>query len=627
MLGCVFTVSSFQPPILLFGQEPIFGEQAVEPADNAPADPNTDPFVQNLLEIAGRSDQQMGDSIASLARTGHWPQVNLLLERLAKRPPNATSRSAIQKRIEPSVFLQILQNDQLTDNARLMLGQLADATLQQQQSPERLRAAIGKLDDDSTDARLAAARVLVNGGNAAIIELVSAAIAAEPPADLQAILRALLRLGSGGESALRQVALYGTPEARRGAIESLALIDSRDNEIELLTALYADRSSPGELEIAGRYLSRVHGQLPSRSAAVNRLVEDLNQKHLVAQSIENTDDQSTVWSVTEQRDGVGFAKTRSIYLAYRDAADAAARLRRIGAVSPDILRQMLIADLGYRTVIDPDWGDPSQVDAIISMYGGVLDANTLLRSLSDAAASRDEAATLGLIRIIAANGNATRPDAYLDGSGGTPTALVAAALSPIPRIRYEAALTVARLADGRSYAGSSQVKRTLSEMVRLTDRPTAIIVETRPEVIAPIQRVLSTLGYNGVPVQSVAQLIQFIERGGDIRLIVSKTQLADLPPIELIDFVRRTSRGSQLPIVFYGDPSVSRVIDSDQQSTASMRWDGPIEWISQPITPSAYDGILDRIERQRRLPPLSPLDRQRLRDEAAEFISRPGTQS
>ena len=613
--------ASTQSPGLVLGQQPVADPTAIS------EEVAIDPLVQNLLAIAGRSDQTMGDALASLARTGNWPQVNQLLERLSKQNLSPASLVAIQKQMEPSVFLQILQSEQLSAEAKQVLQRLGSATARQQQSPEILRAAIKRLNDPSVDQRLAASRVLIAGDNASIIELVSASIAADRPAEHKALLRALLRLGSGGQRALQQVALYGTPDARRGALESLALIDTRQYAIDLMTALHSSDSAVSEMEWAQRYRRATGGQLPSRAFAVDRLLEDLDQKRQVAHEIQNTDDVSTIWSVNKQRDGVTFTKSNSIYLAYRDAADSAARLRRIGALTADIMPQVLSADLSYRLLIDPDWGAPPQIDALIQAYGPALDSNALQDSLEQALQANDHPASLGLIRLIQADGKARGTDVYLHGSGGNAAPLVTAAFSPNARIRYEAALAVMRLAAGRSFAGSSQVKRTLSEMVRLNDRPTAIIVETRPEVVAAIQQVISDLGYAGIPVESVAQLMQRIDRGGDIRLIVAKGELSDLPPIQLIDLVRRTSLGSQLPIVFYGDRSVSNGLDTDQQSAVAIRWESPIQWIGQPVTTSAYEGILDQINRQRRLPPLSMLDRQQFHRQAEEFISLPGSDS
>jgi len=156
----------------------------------------------------------------------------------------------------------------------------------------------------------------------------------------------------------------------------------------------------------------------------------------------------------------------------------------------------------------------------------------------------------------------------------------------------------------------------------LTDLATAVIVETRAEVIAPTQKIIAQLGYRAEVVNTVSQLQQCVDLGGDIRLIIAKTQLADLPPIELVDLIRRNSRGNQVPIVFFSDDVIAPDgLDPDQQGLNAKRWDGPTTWIQQPNSPAAFAGVLDQIDRQRRLPQLTMIDRKVFRREAEALLA------
>ncbi len=601
-------------------QDDLFGAQPDRVAPASVTEP-ADPLEQQWLGSAKRGNRQMGDAIASLARIGRWAQVNRLLEGLDNQTPNAGSLVEIQKRIEPAEFLEMKLSEQLSDKSRSALDKIAAAAARQRQSPKRLRMAISQLDDESTDRRLSAARTLIEGDNASIVALVEAAVATEPPALRTTILRAMLRQGSGGVAALKQLALYGKSAVRSGAIESLALIDAQANVIDLMTSLHAEQATPTEREVASRHLRSLSVRFLDREFAIARLVADLEEQQNLASKIDNDDQVLTFWSAASDQKTVQFAKTRAIYVAYRNAADAAARLRRVGAFAPSIVTKSLVADLGYRVMIDPDWGEPQQVAAVLATYGRTVDAAGLARTLTYAIEMDDQAATIGLLRLIQMEGSTVGGNTILLGMGSGRSPLVVAAASPHPRVRYEAALTATRLAGEFGYPGSSQVKQVLSEMVRLEDLPTAVIVETRPEVIAPIQQVVARLGYRSTVVHSVAQLQQCVALGGDIRLIVTKSQLSDFPPIELIDIVRRTNRGSRLPIVMYGVNHIAReALDPDLHGADSARWKGPTEWIEQPMTTAAYVGILDRIDRQRRLPPLSTIDRQRFRREASATL-------
>jgi CheY-like chemotaxis protein len=596
----------------------------------ADAPPNTAPpdeFTQQLMSLARRGNRQLGDAISALTRTGHWPQVNQVLERVRKQKLSDQALLEVQQQIEPAVFAKLRLSGQLSENAIAALDSFATVADKSRQSPQRLQAAIEQLADQSPDLRLSAARDLVAGGNAAIAVLVAAAVAPEPPVDRAMILRAMLRLGPGGTAALRQLALYGTPTVRDGAVASLVMIDARTHVVDLLTALHCMEPATDGKQIAARQLAPFFSETPSHAVAIQELSADLERVNQAAAALENDDDTVVLWSVDDERSGVRFSKALAIHGAYRDAADAATRLRRIGGLTPRNISSALIAEVGYRVLIDPDWGDPQQIDALRVAFGSAIDVAGLSDSIAAAIESHHHAAALGLIRMAGSVQGTGGRDLLFHGAGAAPTPLVRAAMSPNVRVRYEAALVAARLAAGQPYAGSSEVRQTLFEMTQLTDLPTAIIVETRPEVIATLQNVIARLGYSSELVGDAAQLQRRVDRGGDIRLLISKTGLVDLAPLELVDVLRRTSRGRELPILFYQTEPLTEaeltadIFDPALQNQDWRRGDGPIQWIERPVTTAAYAGILDRVARQRRLPALSTIDRQRFRREAGEILA------
>ena len=147
----------------------------------------------------------------------------------------------------------------------------------------------------------------------------------------------------------------------------------------------------------------------------------------------------------------------------------------------------------------------------------------------------------------------------------------------------------------------------------LGDLPTAILVETRSGVLEQLEPLVSDLGFETIVVSSVRALLRADDRGGDLQLIQSKTNLADYAPLETIDFVRRLHRGRSIPIVFYGD----RFLGWD-----SARWDAPTLFMDQPVSVLAFDELLQEVDRRRRMLPLSTIDRRRYRREAEDLLTR-----
>jgi CheY-like chemotaxis protein len=594
-----------------FGEPGDFAPAAPGPAA-VPVEEEENPLVRQLLEFSGRGNPQLAESIASLARINRWSEVDRLLQQLSARKLAAPQLAELYRFLGPTLYLRLKQHPELSDSAKAGLDQMSAAAISEAESPQRLQEAIAQLTAESVDARLAAARTLLSGGNAAIAQLVSAAVAEQTAVSRDEILRMLVPLGSGGRQALRQLALYGEPGVRPRALASLARIRRSAHLVDLVTALHALDASEPERELARVNLSGMAGGVPDLSTATQVLELDFADRRQAALLVDNDDQTTTLWELTEDRRSVRPQTASRISAAYREAVDAGARLRRVGSLSSQRASEVLMAEMAYRVLVDPDWGDAEQVGAIRDLYGQSAGSESVSLALAHALDASDFAAAIGLIRLIEpATASVLDRNVWLDGQGSSETPLVRAVSSPEPQVRFEAALAAARLAGDAPYPGSSQVRRGLSEMVSLSDKPVAILVETRPEVVLRLEGILTDLGYAVDVVGTVANVQRRVARGGDLRLILSKTELADLPPIEMVDLVRRLPRGRDVPIAFYG---------ADGRGLGEQRWRAPTVLIELPASPAALDALLDSVQRRRSLPPLSAIDRQVYRQAAAELL-------
>lgn len=588
-----------------------FGDDEPAATATAPKQEEEDesPLKAQLLEHARRGFLQRAVAIASLVRTGRYEDADQLLTALANQNPDAATLAAMSREIGPALFLRMKTSDRISDAAKGMLDRMGAAAIAEAESVDRLRQAIDGLDAASVDTRLASSRTLIAGGNAAVAELVAAAVSPKPLSSREIILRAMLEFDDAGIRALQQLALYGNPDVRVRAMQALSRIDRRGHVPELLTALHASDSTEAEKDAARRQLMYLDSPIPSAGQALVRLENEFRQRQIDAKRVDNDEQTVTVWLVGEDGKSVQPQTTTAMLAAYRDVADAGVRLRRVGGLSEQLTGAVLSADMAYRLMVDPDWGDPEQIEQIRAAYGSASGPEALSAAIDRSLESANHAATIGLLRLVDP-ANATEMDRVilLNGGGTRATPLVQAASSSNPQVRYEAALTASKLAGGHPYAGSSVVRKTLTEMSRLGDRPTAILVETLPAVVIRLETILRNLGYETVVVRNVHQLQRAIERGGDLRLILSKIELSDFSPIEMVDLVRRAPRGRDLPIVFYGpeDPALMW-----------KRWDAPTILMNMPSSAAALDEVLDMVQRRRRIPPLSVIDRQRYRGEAA----------
>lgn len=583
----------------LGGGDELFAEPAADNEEDGEQEPDS-PFVRQLNELAGRGNSQLAQAINSFARIGRWQDVDRLMRVLGGRGLPQPELAKMGGSIGADILLRMESQEEVKDGARNVIAAIRAALKAESESVTRLRNAIDQLDASATDVRLEANRTLLAGGNVAIAELVAAAVQRSPPAPRDDILRVMLRLGSGGQKALRQLALYGQPEARRFAVESLARINRSAAMTELITALHAADASQEEIDSASEILKRRSSSLPSLNATVTALAGELRRLGDIAQGTPQDNRVTVLWIMNEDGRTVTHQPTPLVAANYRDAADAATRLRRIGSYSAPIERDVLSADLAYRLMVDPDWGDEDQIQAVRTSFGASARSETILAAIGESLKRNDYPAVIGLLRLIDRDDTVDARYELLQSAGPDKTSLVKAASAFDPQVRYEAATVIGSIAGEIPFAGRSLVKQTLSEMRSLKDDPMAILVETRKEVISHLESLLSSMGLEVVVVGSVAEVQRLIAAGGDIRLILSKTELIDYPAVEMVDLVRRAPRGREVPIVFYG---------AEAPAIEQKRWDTPTVKIDIPRTSAAFREVMTSVERHRRLPPLSQIDR------------------
>ncbi len=612
----------------LSAQDDLFAEQAGEGIFGAAAPPATpassdaeqteDALTEQLKLKARRSNIEFAESISALIRVGRWEDANTLLGEVAGREINESVLAAMADRIEPALRLRIIGSEKIDDKARGFIERLSKAATSFAQSEKRLSDAVDQLDAASVDTRIAAVRTLLNGGNQAIKVLVASAVSQSPTAPRDDILRTMLRLGDGGPQALRQLALYAAPPERLAALQSLVRIDRDAATDEMVTALLAFDATKDEIDYVSDHLRGASKTSIDRDRGIGFLANQLRRYRSIAQTIDNDDQVQVLWSVNKDKNGVEFKEVQMMLAAYRDAADAASRLRRISTLPTPIATEAITAALSYRVILDQDWGDAEQLASFRSEFSSTLQNVSLLDMLATTLQTADIPAAIGVLRLIGSVSESDDLASLRLSAASQPTTLVAAAISAEPRIRYEAAAVIARLSASndapREYPGSSLVLKTWFEMASLNSLPEAILVETRAEVILTQEIILKRLGYTVTVVHSVAGAERAVAASRDLRMIVSKTQLADATPIELIDRVRRQPQGEQVPIVFFGD---------DVNGINQHRWSAPIRSFTEPpSSPLAFAELLDAMQLRSRMPELTPLDRKLYRQIGTEALER-----
>ncbi|XZE53112.1 hypothetical protein SH139x_004833 [Planctomycetaceae bacterium SH139] len=596
-----------------------------QPAADAETVTVDEPLITELRRLAGGTADQVGLALREAIRNQLWSEVNLYLtsQQFGRIPAEELSRVA--NRVGGRLLSRAAGEPSLTEAARTNLDRLSEALLAAAQDPTALSAAIRDLGSEDSDRQLGAGRVLLRGGPVAMKMMIEAAVSPEPPAPLSRLAQLLRSFDAAAVDATFQLALYGTDKLRPGALKLLYGLDAEAALTAYLGAVGASAGTAEERRIAVAGLQKLIGGVPSSEQIEAQLAQRLERATELYQLTKHGDLPVPVWRIAEERQSIAEAWTSQVAATAVRAADLAELLRRQGELRTVNLAAAIGADLRHQYLRDFDFGDADDATRLEQKWGapikdlGLL-SGILTSSLGDnlAAGTKrlDEARAIGVIRLLGQLEKA----AVVQGRGAAVAPLVAAVSHSVPRIRYEAAAAISQLQPTAAYAGSGRVLDRWIEMSHLPDAPRAIMLVNDVTFAKMLSERLLNLGYELEQVYRVRDLLEVVDSGGDLQLVVAATRPPDYSAIELVDRVRRRPLGGTVPIVLVGDAPAGF-----ERLTA--RWSAPTILIPQPadvflpgdagnpftlanLATVRVAGSLADLQDQPQLPPLSAGERQ-----------------
>jgi CheY-like chemotaxis protein len=594
-----------------------------QPAAPAPAaardgqpDPMEDPYIRELVRRSRGNNTQLAGSIRDALRLKLDTFASQFLVTLAGRNVEAQESAAIAREISADRLLRVVIEPQFPDPAKKMATDLLAALQAYDEDPARLLPAIEKLKSDSADERLPAMRTVLAGGLESIA-LLSVAVAKEPnPTTRDELLRVMLRLGEGGRTALKQLAIYGDDSLRAGALAALIRLGGDDLLALTLAALHDPNSTDAEIATAEKWLLRRYKARPSKAEAETYLVGRLQEIRDAVPRTSLEPNTAVLWTIGPDRASVVHTNVDSLNAPWRGVIDHARLIHRLGELSDEARLSAMGADLAYRYQLDPLSVDESS-DDLKSLWGdAALSPLAMINLIETAIEEGDLVVAVAALRLVDESMQA-EAGALMTTHSELLTPLVDAASHPQPRLRFEAASAIARLAFKEQYAGSSYVMQRWLEMASLSREPIVMVIETRLEVLGQIERIWSSLGYRVESVPSVEDAVLAIDRGGDVRFILSTTMLSDRPSIEMIDTIRRRPLGRDIPVVLYGavDAGVTAAVEE-------KRWAAPVVHVELPGSAAGWSLIMEPLEVTRLLPTLSAVERLDFRRRGSDILGQ-----
>ncbi len=612
---------SFRPLALALAiASPLFAAPlagAQEAVDAALAQP--DYFLMELRRRARGSTVQRAQSIRDALRLRLDEEAGPFLESLGALELTDAQRAQMADIISGERLLRVTVDEAFSQTARDQANALLAAKRRHTDDAQRIAASIAAVGSGDFRRELPAFRTLLAAGTTAIGPLAVAA-ASEPDVERRdALLRVLARLGEESLAALSQLALYADDASRAGALASLDRLRGSAALPYLSVAAHAPAASSTERQVATDALLDRFGKVPAHHEAQQFLLDRMGELRTAAGQQGMSDATALSWIFNPEERTLTPTLATAGLAAQKQVADMSRLLQRLGGLSPEALRSGLTADLAYRYQLDP-LTVIEQADDLRRLWGEqALDAQSLSAVIDAALVEDDLAAAVAAMSLIG-DVSSGDPADLMTTHSAEPAPLVQAVRHSVPQVRYEAAAAISRLQYPESYAGSSTVLKTWIEMTELSREPVALIVETRGGVEAQIERLITSRGYRVEVASSVAEAVQILDEGGDIRMVITTTILPDRPVLELVDAIRRHPFGLRIPIFIHGPED-----DSTYAATEQLRWDAPVIHVELPASVAGWGMVLEPVMnvplgRLQGLEPLTTVQRFDFRRQAMSAI-------
>ncbi|MEL6895980.1 MAG: hypothetical protein AAFP90_07755, partial [Planctomycetota bacterium] len=417
-------------------------------ADDTPPPPTADevafargPIAQEIRRRAARGGTERAAAIRDAVRTNLWNDANTFLVQLAAEKPKPAQLEAYATRISPSLLFRIAVDKRLATNAKPIVAEMRQAAYDASIDRDRLKSAIADLGNESDDVKLAAARVLLGGGDAAIGEMVVAAAMTDTQEPVRALLHdALSRMGSRAANAAEVLAGRGPDELRGGALRTAATLNYDAMIPALLAALHSSASTQDERSVAIGFLNHHQSELPSLGESIQHVRQSMQFAIDDASRTSLPDARDTLWALDQNGRMPIATRVTSRTVARARAADMAAYLRRMTAgtntYNADETADAFAAALAFRIIANPNFGTADDVNSLRSVWGdSMLSSENLSGIIQRSTRDGDPAAVWAALRLIGSDPSVAgiNDSAFLTLGAPQPSALVVAATNGPPR--------------------------------------------------------------------------------------------------------------------------------------------------------------------------------------------------
>lgn len=563
-------------------------------------------------------------AILLLVDLGRFDLARTYLDNFVAANPDDALILALRDEFGTVAFLKLSQVVEFRPLSTNLLARLARLSRGQASDPTFINGLVDRILGTDERARLVALDDLRNAGIDAVPTVVTRLDAANTPADRDRIISALVTMGAEITPAMIGALESRSETVRGAAAQVLGWLKAVDAIPFLEIVAFSNDEADGVRLAAREALAKIQegsrlkvDELSSETAAIDLRdrAAGLFSGRLTPVSYDDSAEAVELWGWS-QESGSLFRETLTLPVAARRLAARFA----LGALqlSPDHRpTQLLTLATLFGTAADafPPGTPWPQGDGTVSGVAALTGLEGLSEILKICLEAGQYRAATGPLRILS---DLASP-AILKQPSGTKSAVVAALNSPDQRVRFLAALTIARLESPDPHPSAARVVEVLGSALTDTGMAAALVIDADVDRASQVGGFLSAMGLNPVLVRTGREGFEIAASRTGIEVVIIHANCVRWDLSQTLANFRADARTAALPIAVLGEEALrgklGRRIANSQPAT----------FITDSPTAIDFEGQLRpwlaRMDRQ----PLTDAERAEQKQLAAYWLARLAT--
>ncbi len=526
-----------------------------EPAAAASASSEIDakeanPVVLLLRDNPPASPSEFAQALTWMMRFRRWDEVGRLMDVVSAKNWSLAELAELSKSGDPALWLRLSVDEAgLNDSQRGLLDNIMSAQSKLARDPANVDRWIDRLAHAQPGERRLAQLRLQDGGEVAIERLLSRLLAGDTKVDAGMLAGTVSEFGETGRAALRAACLVKDPERAGRAILGIAEVPGQEFSAELGAALFNSRLTPTVKNALSERMLQRYSKLPSIQSVHAYLDKQYQTKLAEYQELRTANSLvlETVWRQTPDGNSVQAVKSFVKENRLEAVAQLAAQRMQLSIATTEDLVDCgaVVLQRAYRAKPTLDAGEIQSVLLTSFDQVATLEAGFWIRVFDRATELQMHGgAVRALQMLVQTSSMAATPLDFLSRLLGDSR----------PIVRFIALATIADVGPSQSFAGAEKSLGVALEMARLGSGPHALVIGNHSEQRQAAQQQLEIqIGANVTTVHSARTALQSLDRPTPVEMILIVDRVADQSIYELLQRLRVSERGRDLPIAVMTD--------------------------------------------------------------------------